>query len=996
MSSLPAVTVRRESVVLPTYVPEPPDRFPMFLDRRVYQGSSGKVYPMPCTVRVADRPVPRAWRAVFLENEYLRVMLLPELGGRVHRILDKTNGYDAIYHQPVIKPALVGLAGPWCSGGIEFNWPQHHRPSTTWPTTVAVERERGGAATVWMSGHDPLSRMKGMHGIRLHPGRSIVELRVRAYNRTPDVQTFLWWANAATRVHEGYQAFFPPDTTVVADHARRAMSRFPCSQGHYYGVDYARRGRKGVPAAEWPRLFPPVHRRPEPSSGEGRDAVPAYRPDDLSWYANIPVPTSYMALGTSGDFAGGYDHRAGAGLVHVASHHIAPGKKVWTWGNHEFGYAWDRNLTEPDASGVSAPYLELMAGVYTDNQPDFSFLQPGETKAWTQVWYPIRALGPAHAATAEAAVNVRREGRRLQVRVAVTARHRSAVVRVETSQGRLASWTRPLAPDRPGRFELRLRKDLRPEDLTVDVRGGGGRRLVRFTPVAPAPAAVPPAAVAPPWPREVAGTDELYLIGLHLEQYRHATRLPETYWREGLRRDPGDSRCHLALGRWHLRRGEWTEAESHLRASLARQVSRNPNPYDGEASYQLGCCLRQQAWARAAEAPVGRRESIAPGGLEPLAGAYDAFYKATWNEAWQSAGFHALAEVDCLRGNWEVALEHLDRALARNSDHLKARNLRAVVLRRLGQEREALTLLRATRALDPLDAWARFLVGKAGSDDSQVRLDVAHDCLRAGLFDDALAVLVDAPDGDPDRPDGSLGAGPMVHRTRAWILHLRGWTARFAPQPATPVAAVRRHLQAGARARADYGFPSRLEEIAVLDFALRVLPDDAAAACALGNLLYDRRRPAEAITWWERAVARDPRQAVAWRNLGIAYYNVTAQPRRAKRAYEAARRADPTSARLIHERDQLGKRLGESPETRVRALDRVRARVDERDDLSLEYGSLCVQTGRLEDARALLARRRFQPWEGGEGQALALQVRVQLALARRALAAGDARAAVAA
>jgi Domain of unknown function (DUF5107) len=87
------------------------------------------------------------------------------------------------------------------------------------------------------------------------------------------------------------------------------------------------------------------------------------------------------------DFSGGYDHQQRAGVVYVANHHIAPGKKQWTWGNQEFGYAWDRNLTDSDG-----PYIELMAGAYTDNQPDFSFLGPGETKTFSQNWYPIQAL----------------------------------------------------------------------------------------------------------------------------------------------------------------------------------------------------------------------------------------------------------------------------------------------------------------------------------------------------------------------------------------------------------------------------------------------------------------------------------------------------------------------------------------------------------------------------------------------------------------------------
>src|SRR5208283_3265365 len=222
-----AVSFRREPVVLPTYEPQDPDRNPMFLEKRVYQGSSGRVYPLPFIDRIAEKATPHTWEALFLENEFLRVMILPEIGGRVHRLTDKTNGYDLIYHQPVIKPALVGLAGPWVSGGIEFNWPQHNRPATYRPVDTRVERHPDGAVTVWLSEHDPMARMKGMHGVCLYPERAYMELKVRAYNRTDDVQTFLWWANAATRVHEQYQSFFPPDVGYVADHARRALSTYP-------------------------------------------------------------------------------------------------------------------------------------------------------------------------------------------------------------------------------------------------------------------------------------------------------------------------------------------------------------------------------------------------------------------------------------------------------------------------------------------------------------------------------------------------------------------------------------------------------------------------------------------------------------------------------------------------------------------------------------------------------------------------------------------------
>lgn len=959
-----AVRVRRDTVTLPTWLPAAPDRNPMFLEKRVYQGSSGRVYPLPFTDRIAEKPVPHTWEAVYLENEFLLVMILPALGGRIHRLLDKTNGYDAIYHQPVIKPALVGLAGPWASGGIEFNWPQHHRPSTFMPADVAIETHPDGAVTVWLGEHDPLARLKGMHGVRLRPGCSRLEVIARISNRTADVQTFLWWANVATRVHEQYQSFFPPDVTHIADHAKRATDTFPFSSGRYYGVDYAARARDGVPAAEQPRQF-------RPPAG-------AYAANDLSWYANIPVPTSYMVMGSQEDFFGGYDHRASAGIVHLANHHIAPGKKQWTWGNHEFGYAWDRNLTAPDEHGEYAPYIELMAGVYTDNQPDFSFLQPGETRTWSQHWYPIRAIGPAQHANTEAAVSLRWTQGRIRLGVATTAEHRSAVITlsVGTAYDRrhrgsagaaaktLRTFTRDLSPATPFVTSVPLSG---PRKLTLTVRTRDGRELIRYTPKPVRKLPPPPPATEPPEPAAVATNDELYFTGLHLEQYRHATRHPEPYWREALRRDPGDARCHLALGRWHLRRGELAESEQHLRASIARATARNPNPADGEAHYQLGRCLAAQAFATTRE----------PGRAALLTDAYAAFYKATWNHAWQSAAFHALAQIDCALRNWTTALAHLDRCLAANAEHAQARNLRALVLRRLGRAAEADKLLKEILAADPLDWWARDLRGEKLACDNQVRLDLALDYAHAGFDAEAVAVL------DQAKPEPHSGTAPLLGYYRGWLLHRLGREADS-----------RRALRAAAKVSPDYCFPARLEEIAILQHAMKANPRDARAPFYLGNLFYDRRRHREAIALWQRAVKLEPRNAVAWRNLGIGYFNILGRPAAARAAYERAFRAAPRDARVLYERDQLWKRLGVAPARRLRELRRHARLVALRDDLTVELCSLLNHEGRSDLALSTLGRRHFQPWEGGEGQALGQYVRALLSLGRAALAKGDATSAV--
>jgi hypothetical protein len=197
-----------QPVTMSTYEPMLPDRNPMFLEKRVYQGSSGKVYPLPFYDRIDTECKPRSWQALHIQNQYLRVMILPEIGGRIHVIQDRTNGYDLIYRQNVIKPALVGLAGPWISGGIEFNWPQHHRPGTYMPTDWHIEEHDDGSVTVWLSEHDPINRLKGMHGVCLAPDRAVMQIKAQLFNRTPVVQTFLWWVNIATRVHEHYQSFF--------------------------------------------------------------------------------------------------------------------------------------------------------------------------------------------------------------------------------------------------------------------------------------------------------------------------------------------------------------------------------------------------------------------------------------------------------------------------------------------------------------------------------------------------------------------------------------------------------------------------------------------------------------------------------------------------------------------------------------------------------------------------------------------------------------------
>ncbi len=925
------VAVWSEPVVLPTYLPALPDRFPAYLDRRVYQGSSGRVFPLPFHDRISEEPTDHSWVGLHLENEFLRVLVLPELGGRIHYAIDRRTGYPLFYANPVIKPALVGLAGPWLAGGVEFNWPQHHRPATFLPVAWELDEADG---TIWCSDHDPFARMKGMHGVHLGPASTVLELRVRLYNRSDEPHTFLWWANVAAEVHSDYQSFFPADVHMVADHAKRAVSTFPVASGSYYGIDY--------PARQCDDTRP--------------DSPHHVRGDRLDWPRNIPVPTSYMCVGSTGDFFGGYDHRAKAGFVHWADHSFVVGKKQWTWGDAPFGHAWNRNLADDGSA-----YIELMAGAFTENQPDFSHIAPGETKSFSQYWYPLAGTGPAVAASLQAALGVEVGAGSTTLRLDATADLGNVRLLVRAGADVILDTTFLLSPTQ--RAELVV-ATVAP--LTVRLTAGETALLEWSPPEAAAITELQPA-VEPADPRDVESVEQLYLTGRHLEQYRHATRSPEPYWNEALTRDPGHWASHVALATLRYREARYPDAERHLRAAISRLTMLNPNPEVGEAHYLLGLVLVRQG-----------RDSEA----------HAAFAKAAWLQAWVPAASLQLALIDARRGNADAALRWVRTALDTRPQHLQARNLEVVLLRRLGLRDEADRLLAATLAVDPLDLWARQLAGALnaghGQLEAQALLDVALENVRAGEVATAIELCDLARAADASRPLGQTACGVLSDYVAAHILERSG--------DIPGAASLRARARIGDRT---WNFASRLDEVDALESALAADPEDATAAALLGHWLYANGRGEDAVAQWRRSADTDAGDPVVQRNLGVAAYNLHHDRGEALAAYERAMAAAPDDARLLFESDQLRRRTGGSVEDRLARLDAQPGLVGRRDDLCVAYAHLLVSAGRPSEALRLLQSRRFQPWEGGEGQVLGCWERTLLALAHFALAAGDSSGAIA-
>lgn len=905
-----------EPVVIPTYGVGAPDKNPMFLEKRVYQGSSGAVYPLPVIDRVADEKQDQTYTAVFLENRYLKIMILPEIGGRVQMALDKTNGYHFVYYNRVIKPALVGLAGPWISGGIEFNWPQHHRPTTFMPLDWRIDDGPDGSKTVWCAEIEPMFHTRGMHGFRLYPDRAYLEIEVQLSNRTSEPQTFLWWANPAVHVNDDYQSVFPPDVHAVMDHGKRDVSTFPIATGTYYKVNYA------------------------PGT-------------DISRYKNIPVPTSYMAYHSEFDFLGCYDHGRRAGMMHVANHHLVPGKKQWTWGNGDFGQAWDRQLTDEDG-----PYIELMCGAYTDNQPDFSWLMPGEEKRFTQVFLPYKLIGPATSASRDVVLSLDVAWPVARIGVYVT-RPRYVQVRLRRGATQIFVREASLSPEGALLETVALPQDVRPQDLTLEVFDGE-RLLLDFTPLPDDMPAIPPPATAARPPAEMMSNEELFLNGLHLEQYRHATYAPEPYYEEALRRDPHDGRCNNALGLLLYRRGRFAEAERYFRAAIASLTRRNPNPYDGEPFYNLGLALKMQGRDREA---------------------FDAFYKATWNAAWQDGAFFELARLASRAGRCDEALDLATRALERNWRHHQARHLKTALLRRSGRADAALRETLVALDLDRMEYGAlwerRLLCGDPSFDQlaravPQTTVAIALDYAHAGLYAEALELLRRSPATDQ-----------MARYFTGWIHTLAG----------DETAALMSFREAAALPP-DYCFPNRIESVPALEAALRLNPDDSRAPYYLGNFWYAHRRYQEAIACWEQSRDRDSSFPTVHRNLGLAYYNRLGDAARAVESYARAFALDPTDARVFYELDQLDRRLNRAPAERLARLERYADLVERRDDLMIERVSLLNLLGRHAEAFDLLMGRIFHPWEGGEGKVTGQYVTCLLEQAKDLLRQGDHRAAI--
>lgn len=886
------INLQEKEFAIPTYRQEVPNPMPRFYEGKSHQGVQRRIYPYPYDDGLTPDKQVQNHKMVHIENEFIDLAISPQLGGRIYYADDKTNNYNYLYHNHVVKPSLIGMIGNWVSGSLAWGYPHHHGPNTVESMGYKIEEKSDGTKTVWIRSWDRRHRMEAVVGYTIYPNSSIIEMTIHPKNRTALSNSFLFWTNPAVHCDSAYQVIFPPSVKFVTFHGKNQMTSWPIADSRFNNYDFT-----GM---------------------------------DISWWKNTHVPSSFFSWDPREDYFCGYDHNKQAGTAWVGNHYISPGMKYWADGNNANGLKTNEELTDNDGR-----YIELMAGFYTDNQPDYSWLQPYETKIGKMIWFPIRELGGLKYANRQGALNYTIEHRRFSLFLNATSPHSKARVVVTAKGKELLNQVISIGPAEPRNFSCELPNDVLENDLNMTLYNETNEMLLSYRPVEHvAPTYDKPEAMKPfPQPAQIKTVEELYLAGLRLDQFYNASVDPMPYYHEALRRDSGNYQVNLQLGIKSIKAYNWKAAEKHLRVAVARITSNYTRPKDGEALYYLGICLRA----------LGQDEE-----------AYDCLYRASWSSAWHTASYFQLAEMDCLRNDFSTALEHVQLSISTNTDNMRAQNLKAYLLRQLHRVDEAQLLLGNNldtckidhMALNELLINQRVKGGVAAAqtslnelerlmlNDVQAYLELATEYAQFGAYKDAIEVLM--------RMEQKGEIFPMLY-------YALGYYHSQANQPDKALA----YYKKASTLPADYCYPFRLEEICMLKQAMELNPMDARAPYYLGNLLYEHQ-PREAIAWWEKALTLDPSFYITYRNLALACKEIRKDYPQALEYMQKAVACNKKDARLLFELDDLNVRNKRSPKETYDFLKKNMEVVRTRPEVLLCLATRAVAYGKYEEALQLM------------------------------------------
>jgi tetratricopeptide (TPR) repeat protein len=808
-SATPAARVWEEKLVIPTYELGPPDPYPAWGARR-------PIYPYARLDTLTNRRVDKPYDAVYLENEYLKVTVLPEFGGKLYAIYDKTTKRDVLYTNHVVKYGIVAIRGAWISGGIEWNFPDGHTVTTVSRIDHTTRMEPDGSATVTVGDTERVQRMQWAVTIRLRPGWKVVETEVTLNNRREVPGRYWFWATAAAQAKQDMRFVYPM--------------------------------REAYPHAFWP-IF----------------SFPKYKGVDLGLYREVPNRLSLFARNSYRDFFGVYYEKSDWGVVHLADHREVAGKKTFTWGTDDSGQIWLEKLTDNDGQ-----YVEFQAGRY-ETQMVHEFLAPHRVEHFTEYWFPLDRLGGGFdEATRDAALHVTPQGSQVRITANANAKFDNAVLTVKAGGQALDTRSVNLAPEVPFAVTLNLPPGAAGKPLAVNLTKTDGTELIGYRSDFPVDGNTEfkPATRPVPDPPVAGSAEQSYVAGQALDKESREPAARAAY-QEALKRDPGFVPANIALAVSFYRTGEYDRAAEHLEAALRR------NEDSGEAHYHLGLVRRAQnrtfeakqelLWA----ARAGHRESLARFVLGEIALA-----SGNTREALEQFSQSVLLDPRDLKARTCLAMtERIAGRLAEAQHHIEA-VLRQVPIDYLALREQSLAYRASGKSAEA--ARASNALWKLLSREPDSILELAFDYAAAGRTGDAAELLEQAiaKCSGPVYPmlHYTLGyfygrRGDTARAASEYALGAKGDPAFVFPHRVEEVAVLEAVRAASPNdGRAAYYLGNALaarergnEALVAWRDAVRLDPSSAAAhrnlAWALSSVAGDKQ---EALAEYERAVRAAP------------------------------------------------------------------------------------------------------------------------------------------
>jgi len=899
---IPQVTISEQDWVIPTYLVAPAEKNPIFFNNEAHQGAARHIYPYAMNDTYLDEKVEKTYKALILENEYIKLCVTPEIGGKLYYATDKTNGYNFIYKNDVVRPSNIGMLGAWVSGGIEWCVLHHHRASTFQNMDYELVENEDGSKTIYIGETEPRQRMRWTVGITSFPGKSYFRADMKIHNPTPFTHSFLYWANVAVHTNKDYQVFFPPSVQIATYHAKNDFTRWPSSTEVYRGQDFT----GGV---------------------------------DISWWKNSVNSNSYFAWDLKEDFMGGYDHGKQTGTIHIGDHNIVKGAKLWEWGSGPRGQATEGRLTEN-----AGPYVEIMVGAFSDNQPDYSWIKPYEVKTVRQYWYPVKDIGGFKNANLHGAVNIEaRDKNSVFLGYYSTQKIKRAKIILKHNDSVIFEKTGEISPENAFTETIKMKEAFKLTDLYTEmINDETGELLVSYKASEKEAVKELPALVEPPKsPEDIATVEEVFLTGKRIEQFHNARIDPMDYYKEALKRDPGDIRSNTAMGNIYLKRGDYINARKYFSKAIERLTKDYTRPEHCEVLYLQGLTLKE----------LGLYDE-----------AIDTLYRATWDNTYHTAAYLQLARISAIRNDFDKALHQIDESLSTNNRNNSAIDFKSSVLRRLGDYDEALKTLQTILKTDPLDfrsANESYLILKQSGNKQKAENELASLKKNMRNFDQNYLELAVAyiNDGLHEEAEDVLqrftGKDPIISYYLGYLEHLKG-----------NKALAEKHFKEGSAQSEDYCFPFRLETVRVLETALEYDPSDGKVCYYLGNIMYHNNQRNKGIAYWENAVKNDAELAVAYRNLGWGYYNHLGDGYKAITAYEKAidlRKDEPI---YYEELDRLYEMSNAPIEKRMALFDGSNEVVSRRDDAFARQIAVLTLAGKADKAVEYLAGKQFSYREG--------------------------------